>query len=169
MADRILCSVRGRPPHPINDPECMPATKPIAQKLAWALQEINALRDANFMLAEKMIGNNQPETQRDDRPGRDLQAVEAFLRYCGLIAWAQAVHDIRERGADMPHADIARLNWLDAACNEMLLEFGFEIDGGVYLRIDAPGHGGTDIREKNSARAAIDSGMTVAPAGEPHG
>jgi hypothetical protein len=59
--------------------------------------------------------------------------------------------------------DTQRLDYLDSASNEMLLEFGFEIDGGVYLRIDAPGHGGTDIREKNSARAAIDSAMVVAP------
>lgn len=66
--------------------------------------------------------------------------------------------------------DVARLDWLDALSNEACLEFGFEMEGGVYLRIDAPGHGGTDIREKNTARAAIDSGMIIAPGGEvPHG
>lgn len=107
MAEPVLCSVCGRPAHVIDDPECMPATKPIAEKLTWALQEIERLR-----------------------------------------------------------VDVKRLDWLDAVCNETLLEFGFEMDGGVYLRIDATGHGGTDIREKNSARAAIDSGMIVAPTGD---
>lgn len=104
MSDATLCSVCGRAPHAVDDPECMPATKPIAEKLAWALEEIERLR-----------------------------------------------------------ADGVRLNWLDALSDEACLEFGFEIDGGVYLRIDAPGHGSIDIREKNSARAAIDSGMIVAP------
>lgn len=104
MADLILCSVCGRPPHPIDDPECMPATRPIAEKLEWALQENERLR-----------------------------------------------------------ADARRMDWLDRLSNEALLEFGFELEGGVYLRIDAPGHGATDIREKNSARVAIDSGMIIAP------
>lgn len=110
MADGILCSVCGRAPHPVDDPECMPATKPIAEKLAWALEEIERLR-----------------------------------------------------------ADGRRLDWLDSLSTEACLEFGFEMNGGVYLHIDAPGHGGTDIREKNSARAAIDSGMIIAPSGAPHG
>lgn len=82
---------------------------------------------------------------------------------------AELLSELREKGIEPLNADVARLNWLDAVCNDALLEFGFEMDGGVYLRIDAPGHGGTDIREKNSARAAIDSGMIIAPLGAPHG
>lgn len=104
MADRILCSVCGRPPHPIDDPECMPATKLIAEKLAWALQEIERLR-----------------------------------------------------------VEVKRLDWLDAQSNEALLEFGFEMEGGVYLSIDAPGEVTRDIREMNSARAAIDFAMLITP------
>lgn len=38
------CAVCGRPPHPIDDPQCMPATKPVAEQLAWALREIEVLR-----------------------------------------------------------------------------------------------------------------------------
>ncbi len=29
----VLCSVCGRPPHPCDDPECVPTTAPIAEKL----------------------------------------------------------------------------------------------------------------------------------------
>jgi len=93
-----------RPPHVFGDPECMPATKPIAEKLAWALEEI-----------ERM------------------------------------------------HADGRRMDWLDALSNEALLEFGFEMDGGVYLCIESPGSVPVDIRAMNTARGAIDFAMTIRP------
>lgn len=41
-----LCAVCGRPPHAVDDPECMNPTKPIALQLAWALKEIALLRAA---------------------------------------------------------------------------------------------------------------------------
>ncbi len=57
--------------------------------------------------------------------------------------------------------DVKRLDWLDAQSNDACLEFGFEMDGGVYLRIDSPGCVSKDIREMNSARAAIDFAITI--------
>lgn len=44
MNNDCLCCVCGRPPHPIDDPECLPETKPIAAKLEWALQELVRVR-----------------------------------------------------------------------------------------------------------------------------
>lgn len=126
----ILCSVCGRPPHTIDDPECMPATKPIAEKLAWALAEIERLR----------IASNRQIAQLT----RELENVKAH--------------------ADQWRDDGGRLDWLDAQSNEALLEFGFEIDGGVYLCIESPGAVPVDIRAMNSARAAIDFAMTIRPA-----
>lgn len=73
MPNDTRCSVCGRPPHPIDDPECMPATKPIAEQLAWALQEIGMLRDSNVMLTKMMAGDNVQSTEHDARPGRDIR------------------------------------------------------------------------------------------------
>lgn len=42
--DDGLCAACGRRPHPIDDPQCMPATKDIAEQLAWALYEVQRLR-----------------------------------------------------------------------------------------------------------------------------
>jgi hypothetical protein len=39
-----LCFVCGRPPHAVDDSQCMPATKPIVEQLSWALGEIERLR-----------------------------------------------------------------------------------------------------------------------------
>jgi hypothetical protein len=44
--ESYLCSVCGRPSHPVDDPQCMPATKPIAEQLVWAFREIERLRAA---------------------------------------------------------------------------------------------------------------------------
>ncbi len=47
----VLCSVCGRPPHPYDDPECIPATAPIAEKLRIAIEMLEArnglLREAH--------------------------------------------------------------------------------------------------------------------------
>lgn len=42
--DTKLCSVCGRPPHVVDDPQCMPATKEVVAQLDWALAEIARLR-----------------------------------------------------------------------------------------------------------------------------
>lgn len=39
-----LCSVCGRPPHPCDDPECIPITAPIYKKLVHCLAEKGFIR-----------------------------------------------------------------------------------------------------------------------------
>ena len=128
-------------------------------KCAFSLQRVN------LYLGNGAIGAGGEEVEPCPNDGTPLLPVtwEQEARE----SWAMAERCFDE--AKAAAADVARLNWLDTLSNEALLEFGFEMDGGVYLRIDAPGHGGTDIREKNNARAAIDSGMIIAPSGAPHG
>lgn len=45
----FLCAVCGRPPHPCDDPECIPANKPIAEKLKKAIE---MLEERNELLRE---------------------------------------------------------------------------------------------------------------------
>jgi len=39
-----LCCVCGRPPHPIDDPQCIHPNAPLAQRLAFVLAENERLR-----------------------------------------------------------------------------------------------------------------------------
>lgn len=89
--------------------------------------------------------------------------IDGFLHTFGNACYEAGRAAGRASAEPEGAQDTKRLDWLDAAAVDMLLEFGFEMEGGVYLRIDAPGHGGTDIREKNSARDLIDSAMVVVP------
>jgi hypothetical protein len=45
----VLCSVCGRQPHPYDDPECIPANKPIAEKLRKAIEMLD---ERNGLLRE---------------------------------------------------------------------------------------------------------------------
>jgi hypothetical protein len=75
-----ICAVCGRPPHAIDDSECMPATKPIAEQLAWALGEMQRLRTAP-RLDEKAFEDLETEGHEvqqamEDRHVRELDRMQ---------------------------------------------------------------------------------------------
>ncbi len=53
--------------------------------------------------------------------------------------------------------DSARLDWLERFIQCGCADFGFELEGGLYLQLNSPGAETVDIREADNARAAIDS------------
>ena len=59
--------------------------------------------------------------------------------------------------------DSKRLDWLDQFIQCGCADFGFELDGGVYLQLNSPGAETVNIREANDARAAIDAARKEQP------
>ena len=53
--------------------------------------------------------------------------------------------------------DAARLDWLHNFIQCGCADFGFELDGGVYLQINQTSSETIDIREVNDIRASIDA------------
>lgn len=53
--------------------------------------------------------------------------------------------------------DSARLDWLHNFIQCGCADFGFELDGGVYLQLNQPSSETIDIREVNDIRASIDA------------
>ncbi len=62
-----LCGVCGRPPHVCDDPECMPATKPIAEQLRWALGKIEVLRKDNEILRGELQAQGSTNARLRDK------------------------------------------------------------------------------------------------------
>ena len=56
-----LCGVCGRPPHPCDDPECVPVTAPIAEKLRVTMRHNLRLAEAlkKIVAAEKWNNNSE--------------------------------------------------------------------------------------------------------------
>ena len=50
-----ICAVCGRPPHPVDDPQCMPATKPVVDQLDWALGEIKRERSRSALAIAALV------------------------------------------------------------------------------------------------------------------
>ena len=65
----VLCAVCGRPPHPCDDPECVPANAPLAEKARFLVAENEKLRKALrhmirvYRVADEAL-NPEAETDR---------------------------------------------------------------------------------------------------------
>jgi hypothetical protein len=93
-----------------------------------------------------------------------MELVEQYAKLMRGEAWhaaGQMFDQIRTAIATKAGADTARLDWLDKTAEHACVDVGFEMDGGVYLRLEAPGEEPLDVREKNSVRAAIDVAMAT--------
>ena len=115
-----LCSVCARLPHAIDDPECMPETKPIAEKLAWALDEIQRLRAALarqapapqavpegvLTIAREAL---QAVTFTDRTAMNDKGTAE--IPFCTLRKCADAISAIDSLSAAAPEAPVAKV-WM---------------------------------------------------------
>lgn len=83
-----------------------------------------------------------------------LDAIEAAdVRNTLLSACLHKAEDERDRLRE----DAKRLDWLNNASEMGLVEFGFEMDGGVFMRNSEAGGPEVDFRERNSVREAIDA------------
>lgn len=115
------------------------------------------LNRVNLYMGNGTIGAGGSEIEPCPNDGNPLLPVtwEQEARSC----W-KAMEWLEVRDAEAQR-DVTRLTWLDRTAEQACIEIGFEMDGGVYLRLDAPGEEPLDVREKNSARAAIDAAMTA--------
>ena len=68
-----------------------------------------------------------------------------------------------EAALEEAREDSDRLDWLDQFIQCGCADFGFELDGGVYLQLNSPGAETVNIREANDARAAIDAARKEQP------
>lgn len=83
-----------------------------------------------------------------------LDALEAAdVKNTLLSACLHKAEDERDRLRE----DAKRLDWLNNASEMGLVEFGFEMDGGVFMRNSEAGGPEVDFRERNSVREAIDA------------
>lgn len=60
------CSICGRPPHPCDDPECVPATAPIAEKLRVAMRTVSELQEEITRLRQITIERSSESVKYKD-------------------------------------------------------------------------------------------------------
>lgn len=98
---------------------------------------------------EAMHGSLTPEVLLDLLDALDAtDAKNTLLSAC--------LHKAEEE-RDGLREDAKRLDWLNNTSEMGLVEFGFEMDGGVFMRNSEAGGPEVDFRERNSVREAIDA------------
>ena len=73
-----LCSVCGRPPHPCDDPECVPPTKEIYRRLIHCLAENGFLRADRDAFAEAFY-LLWLSSDRDEWDGKAVEHFDALM------------------------------------------------------------------------------------------
>ncbi len=111
------------------------------------LATINGLR---LQRDQKAARIEELEAALAEEKERWIQEREAWIRQkAECVGLEEKLSEARE--------DAARLDWLNEFVQCGCADFGFELDGGVYLRLAQPSAETVDIREANGIRAAIDA------------